>query len=85
MATAQNKQTITVKTDEQNPEPLELIAQSIIEVAEAFQKINNSRLKRRAILVLLKDITGLGMREIELILDTAPELKDYYTKQLPKP
>lgn len=79
-----NKQTITVKSDEQNPEPLELIAQSIIEVADAFQKINNSRLKRRAVVLLLKDMTNLGVREIELILDCAPKLKDYYTKQLPK-
>lgn len=77
-------QTIKVKTNEENPESLELIAQSIIEISDAFQKINSSRLKRRAVVLLIKDITGIGVREIELILDNAPKLKDYYTKSLPK-
>jgi len=40
-------QTIKVKTNEENPESIELIAQSIINVSEAFEKINSSPLKRR--------------------------------------
>jgi len=76
-------QTVTIKTDVENPEPLELIAKSIIEIADAFDKINQSNLKRRAILILIKDITGLGMREIEQILDVGPKLKSYYIKSIP--
>lgn len=85
MAKANTKQTITVKSNEQDPEPLELIAKSIIELSDAYAKINNSRLKKRAVVLLLKDMTGLGMHEIETILDAAPRLKDFYTKALPKP
>lgn len=84
MATAAKTQTITVKTNEQNPEPLEVLAQSIIEVSEAAQRFNNSRLKSRAILVLIKDITGLSMRDIETVLNAAAKLKDVYIKDLPK-
>lgn len=80
-------QTIKVKTNEENPEPIELIAQSIINISEAFEKINSSPLKRRAIVLLLQDAIGpskIGKNEIEAILDHAPKLKDYYIKSLKK-
>lgn len=77
-----SKQTITIKSNEENPEPIELIAQSIIEISEAFKKIENSRLSKRAIILLIKDrCNGIGMTEIETILDVVPKLKDYYIKE----
>lgn len=79
-----SKQTITVKSNEENPESIELIAESIIKVAEGFNIINNSRLERRAVLLLLRDITGLNMGDIAKVLDAAPKLKHYYIKPLPK-
>ncbi len=82
-----SKKTISVTTNEENPEPVELIASSIIGVAEAFEKINNSRLSRRAVILLLHDLIGptkINKKQIELILDNAPLLKKYYIKDLPK-
>jgi hypothetical protein len=84
MAKAAKTQTITVKTNEENPEPLEVLAKAIIEVSEAAQKFQNSRLKSRAILVLIKDMTSLSMRDIETVLNAAAKLKDVYIKELPK-
>lgn len=81
MKSSTNSQTITVKTNEDNPQPFEVIAESIIEVANAFEKINNSRLKQRAIIVLLKDMTGLAMKDIEMVLTASAKLKDWYIKQ----
>lgn len=79
------KQTITVKSNEENPEPIEIIAQAVIDVSDAFKKIENSRLSRRAIVLLIKDrCNGIGITEIETILNVVPKLKDYYIKQLPK-
>ncbi len=81
------KQAVKVKLDEENPESIELIAKSIIQVSEAFEKINSSPLKRRAIVLLLQDAIGvgrIGKSEIELILDHAPKLKNYYLKELNK-
>ena len=81
--------TITVKSNEENPEPLELIAQSIIQIAEAYKKVNDSRLRKRAILLLIKDAIPakykVGINEIELVLDAAQSLKAHYIKDLPKP
>lgn len=78
-----HKQTITVKTNEENPEPVEVIAQSIITISEGIEKINQSRLKRRAVLLLINDITGVGLTTIEKVLDAAVKLKDHYIKQAP--
>lgn len=79
------KQTITVKSSEENPEPIELIAQSIIDISDAWKKIENGRLAKRAIVLLIKDrCVGIGITEIETILNVVPKLKDFYIKQLPK-
>lgn len=67
-----------IVTNQENPEPLELIADSIIEIAEAFKKIQKSKLSQRVILLLLNDQTGLPLKEIKLILDTVPKLGDNY-------
>jgi hypothetical protein len=40
---------IKIKVNIQDPEPLELIAQSIIQVAEGFEKIKKSSLTERAV------------------------------------
>lgn len=87
MATASKTKTVTVKTDEKNPEPLELIARSIIEVAAAFKKIEDSKLNQRVIVLLLSDMLksrGIGINQIEAILWAAPRLESHYLKQLPK-
>lgn len=72
---------VSVKLNEKDPEPVELIAKSIIEIADGFAKINASKLNRRALLILLKDSTGLGMSEIGKVLDAVPKLKDMYLKK----
>lgn len=83
--TLAKNQTITVKVDEENPEPLELLAKSIIEISDSFTKILAGPLQRRTIILLIKDYTGLAQWQIEKILDAAPKLKTYYLKELKKP
>ena len=77
-------QQITVKVNEENPEPIELIAKSIIDISNSFQRINESRLKRRVIILLLEDMTGVSITSINKILDAAPKLKDVYIKEIKK-
>lgn len=74
------QKTITVKTDEKNPEPLEVLAQAIIDVATAFEKMNNGRITQHAIVVLLKDSTGLSQRDIKAVLVACENLKRYIRK-----
>lgn len=61
-------------------EMFEPIVTAIQEVAQAFQKIQNSQVKNRVILLLLNDATGMPMRDIEAIIKAAAELNTKYLK-----
>lgn len=75
--------TITVKVDEENPPSVEILAQAIIDVSDAFEKINNSRLSRKAIVLLIQDAIGrdrITQAAIADVLDNAARLKTLYIK-----
>lgn len=75
---------IKIKKNEENPESVELLAQSIIQVAEGFEKLLNSSLHERAYLVLLQDYIGqtkISRKQIKLVLDALPRLKAWYIKK----
>jgi len=73
--------TVTIKTNEESPEPVELIAQSIIDISDAFEKIQKSRLSERALLILIKDACGVSLHDIKIVLNTVPKLKHLFLKQ----
>ncbi len=78
-------QTIKIKTNEEDPESVELIAESIIQVSAAFEKINKSRLSRKAIILLLQNYIGvnyISKKQIGYVLEYAPKLKDYFLKKV---
>lgn len=77
------KELIKIKKSEDEPETTELLARSIVQVAEGFEKIRKGRLTQRAITVLLHDGIGAGnitKRQIMLVLDNLPRLKAWYIK-----
>ncbi len=74
---------IKVRVNTENPEPVEIIAQSIIDISAAFEKIKNSKLKQRAIVLLIQDAIGAGnitKKQIEAVLDNIADLKRLYIK-----
>lgn len=78
------KQNIRIKKDTENPESVELLAKSIIQVSEAASKLLKSGLTTRAIVVLLQD--GIGMTKINksqiyLVLNNLPRLKAWYVNK----
>lgn len=50
-----NTKTITVETSEENPIAVELIADAIISISDSIRKMNNTRLSKRALLILIAD------------------------------
>lgn len=79
-----SKQPIKVKKNEENPESVELLAQSIVQVAEGFEKVLSSPLTQRALVVLLHDGIGtakITKSQIKLVLDNLPRLKGWYVKK----
>lgn len=77
------QQTVTIKKDVQNPEPMVVIAKAIIDVARGFKKINEGPLNQRVVILLIKDLTGLAIADIERVLNAAASLERKYIKQKP--
>lgn len=65
---------------ERGVEAVDLIADQIERLAAAAELLTNTGLTERAILILLRDRTGLGIREIRLVLRALPELREYVAK-----
>lgn len=75
--------TIKIKKNEEAPESVELLARSIVQVAEGFQKILATPLRERGLIVLLHDGIGQGKiskSQIKLVLEALPRLKAWYIK-----
>jgi uncharacterized protein involved in propanediol utilization len=66
---------VQIVQDPEAPLPTEVMAQSIIDLSEAARQLLNGRLKRAAIVVLLKDQTDLPKAHINDILDALESLK----------
>lgn len=83
------KPNITVVKDPQNPEPIELLARSVVQVSDGMQKMLNTtpRLNERALILLLHDAIGttkITKAQIKLVLDNLPRLKAWYVKDADK-
>lgn len=74
---------IKIKKNKENPESVELLAQSVIQVAEGFKKFLSTSLTQRALIVLLHDGVGqakISKKQIKLVLEALPRLKAWYIK-----
>lgn len=63
--------------------PIDVTAEAILKVAEAFDQINKGPLTRRALVVLLQDLIPGTMpkKTIEAVLDASAQLKAIYIKK----
>jgi len=64
--------------------PVEILASSIVQVAAGMKRINESRLTRKALVVLLVHDTGLGHGAVSTVLDSLDSLEATYLKPLKK-
>ena len=72
------KEKIDVKLNEEQPESTEIIAAAIIKISDGFAKLMRGGLNERAMVVLIKDHTGVAQYEIKKVLDCLPRLKEIY-------
>lgn len=63
------------------PETTEILAEAIVRIGDAVEKLNKSGLNRKAIEVLLHDATKVARRDIKIILDSLPRLRGWYCRQ----
>ena len=57
----------------------EVLADAIVKISEGLNRLKKSGLNRRAIVVLVKDASGVGMYDIHKVLDALEDLRRLYT------
>lgn len=65
-------------------EPLEVLASSVLKVAEGFKLLQRSRLTDRAAVILIQDEIGqrhISRDQIEKVLSVVPRLAEIYLKK----
>lgn len=60
--------------------PAEVLAQAILDISEGMKKLNGSKLKRRAIVLLIHDQSKVSCSNINLVLDSLDTLKETWIK-----
>lgn len=60
--------------------PVEILAQSIEAIAAGMKKINASRLKRDAVVILLQAQTGVNRNDIRAVMDGLDSLERKWLK-----
>lgn len=71
---------VRVKKSEEQPETTEILAEAIVRLGESVKKLEQSGFNKRAIVVLLQDMTKIPRRDIAAILDAIPRLKSWYLR-----
>ena len=61
-------------------EMFEPIITAIQDVSDAIKKLQNSKVKERVILLLIRDSTNLPLTDIQTVLNAAAQLKTKYLK-----
>lgn len=61
-------------------ESVEVLAESIHRIAKAMDEIEKSRLNRKALVTLVHAHSGVGKRDIEIILNCLQQLEEIYLK-----
>ena len=72
-----------VQAENQEPVATEIIAQSIKKVSDGIKAMDRSGLSEKAIILLLRDASGCGKREVENILWALRNLEKLYLKVKP--
>ncbi len=70
-----------IQADDEPEVAAKILAQSIRDIALAANALLRAGLKRKTLLVLLKDATGVPQRDIELILNAQQDLARLYLEK----
>lgn len=65
----------------EDPVAAEIIADSIVQIAEAVRVMENTRLTRRAIVALIHEHSKVSKGQIELVLNNLSSLESIWLKK----
>lgn len=72
---------VIIQKEGLEPVPTKLIAQSISKIAEATKQMYASGLTEKAIVLLISEASGVGKREVQLVLSNMYYLDKKYLVQ----
>jgi hypothetical protein len=80
---ADDKATIArhLQGSQAEPMPTEVIADSIVAIANGMRKLRAGRLTDKALVILLHHASGVGQREIQTVLNAMAELEHTYLRK----
>ena len=75
------KTPVVVVPEGDEAQPIEIIENAIITLAEGMKKFDKSRLKQSAIVTLLVRSSGVNRTDVEKIMDCLADLETLYLKK----
>jgi hypothetical protein len=75
-----DRKVVNVVQNPDKPVAAQVIADAIVEIAKAMKTLNDSRLKRRAIVTLLHDATTVSRTDIGDVLNGLEQLEKEWLK-----
>lgn len=75
---------MVVKQVPEKEVPVEVLATSIVAIAEGFKKLRAGRLNDKALVLLLAQASGVGKREVENVVWALDNLGETYLKKAVK-
>jgi hypothetical protein len=75
-----NKPAVIIKRDAVDPEPVEVIVQSIKDIAAGMRAVNSTRLTQSAIVVLIHDRSKVSKSNIRVVLNNLADLERVWLK-----
>ena len=73
-----SKRVKIVKSDP--PESVEILAEAIVNIGAASNKLLKTGINKRAIIILIHDMTKLPKGTIKQVLESLPQLERWYCK-----
>lgn len=74
------KEKVKIVIPKDDPVPTEVIAQSIIEISNAMERLSNTQLRREALVVLIHDRSKISKSVINIVLNNLESLKKTWLK-----
>lgn len=83
------RKNVIVKQDEENIVTVEILADAIVKISEAMEKLQKTKLTKKALLLLIHDNCGFSgkhprkkptQKDIENVMESIATLKKYYVK-----
>lgn len=66
--------------DKENPIAFEVMEQAIVDIAAGMKRINQTRLNRKALVILISKDTGVGQTIVDVVLDSLGAIEQTYLK-----